>query len=136
MKKLLVCFLMLFCIVPSFADDVQIPVSTSTESGRFEFIQSTIARRISFMLDKYTGRVWQMVQISKQGEIGFAPIPKDIPSTDAKSEKINYQLYMSGTALKDCFLLNINTGEVWQLVEDKDEELLFQRIQGRLDYDL
>lgn len=135
MKKLLVCFLMLFSIAPSFADDVQIPVSTSTESGRFEFIQSTIARRVSLMLDKYTGKVWQMVQISDRGDIGFEPVPKDIPSTDAKSQKINYQLYMSGTALRDCFLLNINTGEVWQLAEGKDEELVFQRIQGRLDYE-
>lgn len=135
MKKLLVCFLMLCSIAPSFADDVQIPVSTSTESGRFEFIQSTIARRVSLMLDKYTGKVWQMVQISDRGDIGFEPVSKDIPSTDAKSQKINYQLYMSGTALRDCFLLNINTGEVWQLAEGKDEELVFQRIQGRLDYE-
>ena len=133
MKKLLVCFLMLFCIVPSFADDVQIPVSTSTESGRFEFIQSTIARRVSLLLDKYKGKVWQMVEINKQGDVGFVPVPVYFESKDTPSEKINYQLYMSGTALKDCFLLNINTGEVWQLAQNKNGELAFETIQLRLD---
>lgn len=136
MKKSLIIALMLFCITPLFADNTQVPVSTSTESGRFEFIQSTIARRVSLLLDKYTGKVWQMVQISSQGDVGFAPIPKDVPSTDVKSEKINYQLYLGGTALKDCFLLNINTGEIWQLVEDRDENISFQKIQTRLDYDI
>ncbi len=128
MRKCLLIVLMLVCITPLVAESSEIPVSTSTENGRFEFIQSTIGRRLSFILDKYNGKVVQMVQVTEEGSIAFLPVLVDDPSEEPKSQKINYQLYMSGVALRDCFLLNINTGEIWQLAEDEEGTLSFVRI--------
>ena len=83
---------MLVCITPLVAESSEIPVSTSTENGRFEFIQSTIGRRLSFILDKYNGKVVQMVQVTEEGSIAFLPVLVDDPSEEPKSQKINYQL--------------------------------------------
>ena len=133
MKKLLLSIFILFFTTPIFSQEVNIPLKTSTESGRFEFIQSTISRKISLMLDKYTGKVWQMVRDSEYDCLTFEYIPKTTQSTDVKSAKINYQLFLGGMMLSDCFLLNINTGEVWQLVKDKDDYNIFELLHPRLD---
>ena len=37
-------------------------------------------------------------------------------------DKINYQLYMSGISIKYTFLINVNSGVIWQLVEDDSDK--------------
>ena len=92
------------------------PVATQSNNGRYEFIQSTITRSQSFLLDKYTGKVWRYKNSSKEFEeleiIGVNPIKEDI---------VNFQLYFGGDSSNDCFLLNIHTGEMWRYGKDSKE---------------
>ena len=70
-------------------------------------------------MDKYTGKVYSFVT-TKSDWLAWQEIPKSFVTGDTSiSEKINYQLFMGGILAKDCFLLNINTGVTWVLVEDK-----------------
>lgn len=94
-------------------------VTTSQVGGRYEIIQSEIKRSNTFKLDKFTGRVYQFVS-TKNDWFAWQQLYKSYVELDTTiPEKINYQIFMGGIAAKDCFLLNINTGVTWVLVEDK-----------------
>src|SRR5574344_1786155 len=101
-------------------------IKSSVENGRYEVVQSEVARRFTFRLDKYTGDVCQLV-INSNERNSWQKISRIDSNNDTKNpDKINYQLFMSGIALRDCFLLNINTGATWVLVQSEDDNVLFE----------
>ena len=94
-------------------------------TARYEFIQSHIAARNSFRVDKYTGKVYQIVQ-TKDGDLTWQVIEKlKHPADTAIDKKVNYQMFTSGMAAKLTFLMNVNTGATWQLTQDTETEALF-----------
>ncbi len=102
-------------------------VFTSQEGGRFEIIQSPILRSLLFKLDKEKGRVFQYVTDSK-GYNNWEEIlvMELVPDTTFEvSGKNKYQLFMSGHSVKEVFLLNIDEGDTYQLMEDIDSKKLF-----------
>ena len=98
--------------------DTHAYVSTSQTGGQFEIIQSPIARKFTFKLDKYGGYVWQLV-LANDNSFAWQPVAilnmyQKYPDND-KNKDITYQFFMGGASVQDCFLMNIKTGDTWQL---------------------
>lgn len=90
---------------------------------------SDLVARNTFKVDKYAGIVYQIIE-NDNGSLVWKTLQKDKHSNDSIREGcINYQLYMSGIAVRFCFLINVNTGTTWQLVESKDGILYFEVIE-------
>lgn len=125
MKKLYLLLILSFAFASMAAAENYHAVQTSVISGRYEIIQSEIARRVTLKLDKYTGDVYLLVSINdnsytweKMDRIG------DFLDT-IKEDTINYQIFLGGIALKDSFLINIHTGKTWKLYNDPSDNRLF-----------
>lgn len=123
MKKFILLFFVLFLSVQIFAQDRQ-AVSTQMNNARFEVIQSSIARKFTFFLDKVEGKVYQLVQTRTGGDSWeeMTIYPKDnITYTEP-----TYQIFIGGFAAADMFLINTKTGRTWVLVkEDNDGDKTF-----------
>ena len=126
MKRFLLIFVCAISFLSVSAADGTSAVSTSVDNGRYEIVQSEMMRKLIFMLDKYTGDVYQNL-MSTNNERVWRKLRKLGHSRDINNPqtKINYQLFMGGFTVKDVFLLNINTGETWYLFEDSDTEMLY-----------
>lgn len=102
-------------------------VSTSQTGGRFEIIQSSKARKLTFRLDKYTGDVYQLVETNEK-ELVWEKIPNlmlEYLRPEKIEQKISYQLFMGGIAVADCFLMNIHNGITYVLYEDTETRTNF-----------
>ena len=94
-------------------------------SVRFEIIQSHIAARNTFRIDKYTGQVDQIVKTAK-GDLAWEEINRvSHPQDVIEDHKVNYQIFTSGIAARFTFLMNVNTGVTWQLAQDPETDVLF-----------
>jgi hypothetical protein len=103
---------------------------TSLLGGRWEFFMSEIAARGTYKIDKYTGRVYVMVLDKEDESLTWQFVDKEKNNKDIQKQGlINYQLFSSGIAMRHTYLLNTNTGLVWQLVTDEDGILYFQIIE-------
>lgn len=99
-------------------------VTTSQTGGRYEIIQSNIRRSLFFKLDKYTGDVFLYVNIDKSHHTWEEIQIIGKPSTD-DNDTISFQLFLGGIAAADCILLDIKSGDSYQLYEDTDTKRLF-----------
>lgn len=119
MKKFILLFFVLFLSVQIFAQDKQ-AVSTQMNNARFEVIQSPIARRYTFFLDKVEGKVYQLVQTTTGGDSWqeMTVFPKD----NQTYTEPTYQLFIGGFAVADMFLVNTKTGRTWVLVKKNGDE--------------
>ena len=125
MKKLFLIIVFALSLSNAFAQARHGAVRTSVDNGRYEIVQSEMARRLIFMLDKYTGDVYQNL-LSSKDEMVWRKLGKVGSSNDiAPKTQINYQLFMGGFSVKDILLLNINTGETWYLYQDTETEKFF-----------
>lgn len=126
MRKLAIVFLMALMPILSFAiDQNRSAQATTATNGRFEIIQSEVLRSNTFRLDKYTGDVCLMV--IKDTWYEWEHVLRQGKSKDTTPEsQVNYQLWFGGAQARDAFLINVNTGETWILVKDKNQKLLFQ----------
>ena len=96
--------------------------ATSLVGGLYEIIMSDVALRNSFKVDKFLGQVYLLVK-KKDGGITWEKMIKDVAfNNPIFPDKINYQLYMSGISIKYTFLINVNSGVIWQLVEDDSDK--------------
>lgn len=124
MKKLVLCLFFSLMGFFAFAEEGGKSVKTSTENGRYEIIQSELARRQTFRLDKKTGSVFLLVT-TKSGKDAWEEMEVIGKYVDDTSAEINYQIFIGGTAASDCFLINIYSGKTWQLFRDTDTKTLF-----------
>jgi len=138
MKKMLVFFILIFGSNIIYSQGIDISnnydkkynsVSSSLLGGKYELVQSDIVARLTFKIDKYNGRVWQIVEKS-DGSYSWDMIEKEESKNDVKIEnKINYQFFMSGLAVRFSYLINVNTGIVWQVVEKKDKSIYLSLVE-------
>lgn len=125
MKRLILIMLCALSLNCSFADDRYSAVRTSVDNGRYEIVQSEMMRKLIFMLDKFTGDVYQNV-LTSGNERSWRKLRKAGVSYDSTPQtQINYQLFIGGFSVQDIFLLNINTGETWYIYKDKETDVLF-----------
>lgn len=116
MKKLLTLLAFVLCVAGYEASaqtytyvDNSVPVSTQSNDGRYEFIQSTNNNSHAFLLDKFTGDVWRYRILKKE----FEKLNREQPDS-VVADKVNYQMYISAENNSMCFLLNIHTGQMWR----------------------
>lgn len=121
MKKYLLIGLFALLTLSVYSQNKE-SVKTSTSSGRYEIIQSGLARRCTFKLDKYTGKTWQLVSKSESGQVKWQAVDwlGSLSENNSNNHTIKYQIFMSGMVLADCFLINIQTGRTWLLYENEE----------------
>ena len=130
MKKILLLLFILFSM-SAYSQGLQKYQATKTSQagGRYEIVQSEIQRSQTFKLDKYTGKVYMLVT-TKSDEVAWEEVQKNSAWHDTVTpDKVNYQLFLGGSAARDCFLLNINTGATWILVKAKDDSFYFENFE-------
>ncbi len=91
--------------------------TTSPPSARFE-IQSELAARWTFRLDRFTGHVAQLVKTSEDDNSWENMPVADLPAVTAPLRP-RFQLFASGVAAKYTFLIDADTGKTWVLVTGK-----------------
>jgi hypothetical protein len=97
--------------------------SQSPPEAQFELLQSALVARLTLLVDKYSGDVFQLVA-GQNGGVLWQKIPRMKLMEEQTGEmRVNFQVFTSGIAARDTFLLNIHTGRVWQLVEDFNKHL-------------
>ena len=125
MKRLILIMLCALSLNCSLADDRYSAVRTSVDNGRYEIVQSEVMRRFIFMLDKFTGDVFQNVLTSGNERVWRKLHKAGVSYDSTPQTQINYQLFIGGFSVQDIFLLNINTGETWYIYKDKETDVLF-----------
>lgn len=104
------------------------PIHSSTAGpagARYEIVQSTLAVRWTFRLDRFTGSVAQLVQ-SSQGDLRWdRMLVIDLSPIQAPG-KPRFQIFLSGIAARNTYLLDTDTGRTWQLVKAKDETMVWE----------
>lgn len=138
MKKILVFFILIFGSHSMHSQGIDISnnydkkynsVSSSLSGGKYELVQSDMVARLTFKIDKHNGRVWQIIEES-DGSYSWDMIEREESANDVKIDnKINYQFFMSGLAVKFSYLINVNTGIVWQILERKDKSIYLSVVE-------
>ncbi|MGH9759009.1 MAG: hypothetical protein ACRD4M_14825 [Candidatus Acidiferrales bacterium] len=111
-----------FFTTPNFAQDEPSDVhqTTTTPSGaRFEIIQSELAAKWTFRLDRFAGRVFQLVK-TKDGDYSWDEMKVVDRGTVSQPTRARYQLFASGIAAKFTFLIDTDTGKTWLLTTSKE----------------
>ncbi|MBQ3536673.1 MAG: hypothetical protein IJA57_07950 [Alistipes sp.] len=103
--------------------DNSVPVSTQSNNGRYEFIQSTNDSSHAFLLDKFSGCVWRY----RIGKKRFEELKREQPDS-VIADRINYQMYISAENYSMCFLLNVHTGEMWRYASNEGEKTFTKMI--------
>jgi hypothetical protein len=105
--------------------------SLKTTSPRYQIVQSSLAARGTYKLDTYEGKVYQLVLDGSNNETW--QLLKRIGNNSNDNQingQQNYQIFLSTLAMKFTYLINVNTGATWQLVQDPNtEENFFSAIK-------
>jgi hypothetical protein len=122
--KHIVLLVMLF--VPTFAtsqdNNVKIHSSTTVSpTARYQIVQSTLAARWTFRLDRVCGNIGQLVSTPNQGTAWDQMLILGQPKCQVDG-KVRYQLFTSGIAARHTFLMNTETGKTWQLGSAKGKD--------------
>ena len=118
----LVVLLTLFSLC-AHAQDLQTSPRAQTtvpDTARYEIVQSPIMVKWTFRLDKYTGRVWQLVK-TKDDDYAWESMPVVGLPKSPIDFKVRYQIFASGIVVRSTFLLNVETGKTWVLTSFKNE---------------
>jgi len=105
--------------------------SFKTTSPRYQIVQSSLAARGTYKIDTYEGKVYQLVLDGNNNETW--QLLKRIGNNSNDNQingQQNYQIFLSTLAMKFTYLINVNTGATWQLVQDPNtEENFFSAIK-------
>jgi len=105
--------------LPALGQEQDLPPVSSTISSneRFEIVESPLAVRWTFRLDKFCGNISMIVKDSK--DENHWETMRSIPQTTCgKVMHSHYQLFSSGLAAKMTFLMDTSSGLTWQLAHD------------------
>jgi hypothetical protein len=112
------------CLAPpaSAQEDFTPPHTSSTisDGARFEIVQSQLAAKWTFRLDRMCGLVHQLVSTKDGGEAWEFMSIEDHPVCKMDG-KAHYQLFSSSLAAKFTFLMNTDSGRTWFIVSKKDQ---------------
>lgn len=87
-------------------------------NAKFEILQSPLAARWTFRVDRFTGRVWQLVKTQADDNM-WEEMPVEALPKSSTSAKPRFQLFSSGLAARHTFLLDTETGKTWVVVTGK-----------------
>jgi hypothetical protein len=125
-RSIVVLVSALATIQASDASDVDVTVrssqqTTTPQSARFEVVQSTLAAKATFRLDRYTGRLWELVKTSDDENAWQETRVHKLPQVQSPNRP-RFQVFTSGLALRHTFLIDSDTGKTWVLVTGKEKE--------------
>lgn len=120
--KKIVAFLA-FCAVSATAvsQDYPSPSSQQTSANpgaRYEIIQSPLAAKWTFRLDRFSGRVWQLVKTKDNDSTWEEMSVYELPKL-ASASRARFQLFTSGLAARHTFIVDSDSGKTWLLVTGK-----------------
>jgi hypothetical protein len=97
--------------------------------ARFEIVQSELAAKWTFRLDRFTGHVAKLIAVNpdaKEGEtvtpngsVGWEDTPVIGIGLVEKPTRAHFQIFTSGIAAIHTYLIDTDTGKTWVLVSDK-----------------
>jgi hypothetical protein len=86
--------------------------TTPPSGARFEILQSELAAKWTFRLDRYTGRVAQLVRTQEDDNTWEEMRVIGLPTVTSPS-RARFQLFASGLAARYMFLIDTDTGKTW-----------------------
>ena len=110
-------FLFVLCASASTAfalDAATHQMTTLPSDARYEIVQSPLAAKWTFRLDRYTGQVYQLVKTEKDDfawQLMLIEGYYDLP----KPNKPRFVIFNSGIAARFTFLMDTDTGQTWVL---------------------
>jgi hypothetical protein len=98
-------------------------ISLKSTAPRYQIVQSTIAARGTYKVDTYEGSVYQMVVDKNNNETWqlLSRLGNKINDHQIVGQR-NYEIFLSSIAMRFTYLINLNTGATWQLVQDPSTE--------------
>ena len=95
--------------------------TSSPPNARFEIVQSEIAAKWTFRLDRYTCHVSQLVKTKDDGNSweSMRVLALPLPGPQAHA---HFQIFASGIAAKFTFLIDTDTGRSWTLATSKAKQ--------------
>lgn len=92
--------------------------STAPPNARFEIIQSELAAKWTFRLDRFTGRVAQLVRTKDDDNVWEEMQVIGLPQVRTQTRP-HFQIFTSGLAARHTFLIDTDTGKTWVVVTGK-----------------
>lgn len=127
MKSLIITLALISIVYQGYSqDNYSHQFSSAPETVRYEIVQSDYGARYTLKIDKYSGKVFQLVSTDDGDLLWESILVLDNTKPDESTwDKVNFQLFTSGLGPRFTFLLNVNTGTTWQLMEDTESKVLF-----------
>ncbi len=89
-------------------------MTTISNNARYEIVQSQLAAKWTFRLDRTCGSVWQLVRTAEDENAWEST--SVVGLDQCKSDKIaRFMIFSSGLAAKHTFLMDTSTGQTWTL---------------------
>jgi hypothetical protein len=95
--------------------------TTPPINARFEIVQSQLAAKWTFRLDRFTGRVAQLVKTQNDENSWEKMLVRDLPAITAPSRP-RFQIFTSGLAARHTFLIDTDTERTWVIVTEKHKQ--------------
>jgi hypothetical protein len=111
MRKVFLLLCLFLFSIDSFAASELGVTSQFPSDARYEIIQSPLAGKYQFRLDKQTGKTWVLQYDANNDEIWTETIIYGLPV--ATTTKIHFQIVMSGLTAKYMLLLDTDNGKTW-----------------------
>ena len=89
--------------------------------GRFEIVQSPIAAKWTFRLDRHSGNVDQLVETQDGALTWQGMLVLDLPDVSS-TRTARFAIFASGIAARFTFLIDSQTGRTWVLTSLADTE--------------
>ena len=114
-----------------FADDpTRTVVSAPPVNARFQIIQSELAAKATFKLDRFAGRVWQFLS-TPDGNVWSLMHVEGMPTKGIESVVPRFQIFSSGLALKFTYLLDTVSGSCWELAGSEKSNDAWQQVPDK-----
>ena len=130
MKRIILTQFLILIMFKCWSQDVYShQFSSVPDNARYEIIQSERGARYTLKIDKYSGKVFQMV-LKEDSDLTWEPIMilEEFTKEETTDGKVNFQVFISGLGARFIFLLQIDTGKTWQLAEDTNSGLNFWKL--------
>lgn len=113
----ILCFALLVPVL-ALGDLSNVHQSTTTApDSRYEIVQSQLAARWTFRLDRYNGEVMQLLLNKEKENVWEKVLVVDLPRVK-NPIRPRFQIFTSGLAARHTFLLDTMTGKTWTLIFD------------------
>jgi len=121
--KKAICFASLFTSLSSMSAETAVihMMTTASPAARYEIISSTLVARNTFRLDRFCGEISQLVRTQGDDLTWEGMWVSGLPKCQTDN-KPRYQLFTSGMAVRNTFLMNTDTGKTWQIMTFKDKD--------------